>query len=694
MTARVAVLLGLLVAPVRAADGVLVVAPHPDDEIVAAGGILHDALAAGRAADVVIVTNGDYYGTSYGLTRQGESVAGLATLGIAEDHVLFLGYPDAGLLDVWNNAPSAADAWLSPHTGRSATYGTRGFGGTDLHTALTGAPGAYNRPTLVADVAAVLALTRPAAVFTTGPTDNHPDHRATYYAVRDAARLLAAGDPGFRPTVYTTVVHDPIGYPFDDFWPSSAGRTTVLGESNEASWPNPSAASGIAGRFDPTVPFVMPPSLPRTMASWAARGVWPVPAAMADPSFDRNLKVEVLHHYVTQVNDVLWAHVKADEFFWAEPLRTSLFPGNVARAATATATSAAPGQGASAAIDGVVDGAPARPGAEWAVAPGDTVATLTLAWPRPVDIDRVVVHDRPGLADHVTAARLVLDDGTVVPLGVLANDGRGDDVVLPAVHRVRRVAVVVEDAVGTPGLAEVEVFGAMTPAPECVADGDCAAADPCSVGRCEAGRCTRTPAADGTACGDDDACNGVERCRAGTCERVPGPDCADGDPCTTDTCRPDGGCEHPFACDVVSARGRGGCRIAFAGTPAVPCTDGDPACDRDGTTDGGCRFDVIACLTAPAADVRCRVPGALGGVVASGRSGELSDVLARLGARLPVDGPSCAGPTAVRVRAGRRRRLAVRVLELGGTPRRAFLTLRCRRAPRGVVHRPPPPLVP
>lgn len=45
---------------------------------------------------VAVATNGDFYGAgrTRGLLRQLESVQGLAILGLQEDNVIFLGYPD------------------------------------------------------------------------------------------------------------------------------------------------------------------------------------------------------------------------------------------------------------------------------------------------------------------------------------------------------------------------------------------------------------------------------------------------------------------------------------------------------------------------------------------------------------------------------------------------------------------------
>jgi LmbE family N-acetylglucosaminyl deacetylase len=660
----------LLGGNARADGGVLVVAPHPDDEVLAAGGVAYAAAAAGMDVHALVVTNGDYYGTGYGLTRQGESVGALGVLGIAEERVVFLGYPDSGLLPLWNNAPAATQAYLSPRSGRTTTYGARGYGGADFHTVLTGAPGAYNRATLTEDVAAALALFRPAHVYVTGPLDDHPDHRGAFYAVRDAARAVAARDPAFRPVLHTTIVHDPRNHPYDDFWPASAPRELPLVAGNDDVWPNPGRDSGVPARFLPTVPFVMPPSLPGTGLDWAAREQVPVPAAMALADADANLKVQSLRQYATQDVTYLNPHVKADEFFWPDPVRVGRFGANVARAAALSVSSAAPGQGGAGAVDGVVDGAPARPAAEWAAA-GAGEATLRLAWTSPVEIDRLVLFDRVGAAHHVLAARVELDDGTGLRVGTLANDGRGDEIVLDAPHRVAAVTVTIEAARGTPGLAEIEIFGG-------------GAGSPC---------------ADDAACGDGDACNGAETCRSGVCVRDPAPACDDGDPCTRDRCAPPGGCAHEPSCTPVPARGRGACRVAFVGLPAGGvCEDGDPACDADQTTDGACRFDAVLCANAGPPTPACELATPLVDVKMRGhRQPALATLVAALRTRLPASAPACVGPVAVRVparAAGPPRAVRLRLRTGAGRALRARAVLGCRPAPPGVRRGPPAPLVP
>lgn len=81
---------------------VVVVVPHPDDETLGAGGLLHRLTAAGTPVTVVFVTDGaaGYPGCDPDQTRElarirrDEALAALATLGVAADRAVFLDVPD------------------------------------------------------------------------------------------------------------------------------------------------------------------------------------------------------------------------------------------------------------------------------------------------------------------------------------------------------------------------------------------------------------------------------------------------------------------------------------------------------------------------------------------------------------------------------------------------------------------------
>lgn len=98
----------------RAGARVMVVAPHPDDESLATGGLLQCAQAAGAAVKVVLVTDGDNNPwpqrwlerrlridaaarLRWGQRRRGEARAAMATLGLPTDAAKCLGWPDLGV---------------------------------------------------------------------------------------------------------------------------------------------------------------------------------------------------------------------------------------------------------------------------------------------------------------------------------------------------------------------------------------------------------------------------------------------------------------------------------------------------------------------------------------------------------------------------------------------------------------------
>ncbi|MES2946374.1 MAG: PIG-L family deacetylase [Pseudomonadota bacterium] len=83
----------------------VVIAPHPDDEILACGGLIASAIRQGIAVQVIAVTDGEAsHGTDdrsrctqLGARRVQESHAGLAALGVAASCVCRLGIADGAV---------------------------------------------------------------------------------------------------------------------------------------------------------------------------------------------------------------------------------------------------------------------------------------------------------------------------------------------------------------------------------------------------------------------------------------------------------------------------------------------------------------------------------------------------------------------------------------------------------------------
>ncbi len=189
----------------------LVIAPHCDDELLAAGGLIQDVLQRGGNVKIVIVTNGDgsFSGTIVeyrklypsandyiraGSARQQESLNALAALGVPGDDVLFLSYPDRGIMRLWEQYWDSNRPFRSPFTKAVKSPYARTFN----------AQAVYSGHSLLSDLETILREFEPDTVVAPHPADVHPDHWATGAFT---ALAIAAQDRTPRPRLLLYLVH-------------------------------------------------------------------------------------------------------------------------------------------------------------------------------------------------------------------------------------------------------------------------------------------------------------------------------------------------------------------------------------------------------------------------------------------------------------------------------------------------------
>ena len=214
-------LLGALVGQEPDKEGsapldILVIAPHPDDEALGCAGVMLRALQKKQRVGVVLVTNGEGHRNAAAVVakkpearlqpadffrlagiRQQHSVGALSKIGVRRQDLIALGYPDAGLQAIYESKDEAP--YKQPFTGKAETYASVI---RDYHTVAHGRPAAYTRASVLADLVEILKARQPREVYVTSEADTHPDHRATFWFVRDAARVA-----GYRGSLFTFIVH-------------------------------------------------------------------------------------------------------------------------------------------------------------------------------------------------------------------------------------------------------------------------------------------------------------------------------------------------------------------------------------------------------------------------------------------------------------------------------------------------------
>jgi LmbE family N-acetylglucosaminyl deacetylase len=225
-------------------DRLLVLAPHPDDEVLGAGGLIQEAVELGVPVKVCFLTMGDNNELAFmfvrkhpvvmpgsvrrmGETRCAEAREAARRMGLDPVRdLVFLGYPDFGTLHIWN------DHWRDVTPLRSMLTRATSVPYEEART-----PGAaYAGEDILEDLTEVIREFRPTHVAMPTAADQNPDHRALYLFARVALWNLAA-EEGLAPERLGYPVHYPR-------WPSprrlhpdlNQAPPPFLARSDEIGW--------------------------------------------------------------------------------------------------------------------------------------------------------------------------------------------------------------------------------------------------------------------------------------------------------------------------------------------------------------------------------------------------------------------------------------------------------------------------
>ncbi|MFH1440867.1 MAG: PIG-L family deacetylase [Candidatus Omnitrophota bacterium] len=198
--------------PFTNTDRVLIIAPHPDDETIGCAGIIQKAAAAGADVRVLYLTNGDHNQLAFmvyekrltirkgefihmGEVRRKEAITAMKVLGLEENKLIFLGYPDFGTLTIFRKFWQENKPYKSILTRVNSVPYKEDFSYGNPYTGIS----------ILNDFKKVLMEFRPNKVFVTSSIDINSDHKAACLFLQIALSDLQKELP--PPEIYTYLIH-------------------------------------------------------------------------------------------------------------------------------------------------------------------------------------------------------------------------------------------------------------------------------------------------------------------------------------------------------------------------------------------------------------------------------------------------------------------------------------------------------
>lgn len=199
---------------------VLVLAPHPDDEINVAGNMILTLAVAKAEIFVAYSTNGDFEVSAD--VRAQESVEALKILGVPRENIIFLGYGDAHKL---------SDTQTQSPAGHFETYAPKNF--VDYAKKTFGRHNSYTRKNFKHDLKNLLLELRANIIFCVD-FDNHPDHRALSVAFEEIIGEILSERSDYHPEIYKKFAYATAFTAAADFYAQNllSTRKPKLGETD------------------------------------------------------------------------------------------------------------------------------------------------------------------------------------------------------------------------------------------------------------------------------------------------------------------------------------------------------------------------------------------------------------------------------------------------------------------------------
>ena len=335
---------------------ILILAPHPDDEINIAGNMILNFSAAKAEIFVAYSTNGDFEKKAE--VRAQEAVDALKILGVPSDKIIFLGYGDGHKL---SDKPTQSPA------GHKETYAAKNF--VDYAKKTFGRHSSYTRNNFKRDLKNLLLELRANIIFCVD-FDSHADHRTLSVLFEEVMGEILSERSDYRPEVYKKFAYATAFTAAPDFYATNlrATKKPKLGETDTYD-------------FD---------FIDRANYVWKNRVRFPVAEICRQPLLKGNPVAEAIFAHKSQRNE--WNSLRilnSDEIFFERRTDSQTFAAKV----SATSGDADKIRDFKIINTKNVEACPAQiENNLWQPSPDDLKKKIFLEWIEPIQVRQIVIY--------------------------------------------------------------------------------------------------------------------------------------------------------------------------------------------------------------------------------------------------------------------------------------------------------------
>lgn len=199
----------------------IIIVPHQDDELSVAGAVIGWLVEKKVDIYVCYATNGDYEFDAD--IRYKEAVNALNILGVPQDHVIMLGYPDTSNENLYEHIfYYEYNKRLCSQAKHEYTYGTKNF--HDFAFLEQGSHHPYNRVFYEKDIKDVVMKLLP-DLFVVVDMDHHSDHRMLSITFEKVMGCVLKENKGYHPIVWKAFSYGTSLGAVCDYWEINMNKT-------------------------------------------------------------------------------------------------------------------------------------------------------------------------------------------------------------------------------------------------------------------------------------------------------------------------------------------------------------------------------------------------------------------------------------------------------------------------------------